>query len=132
MPDKILIDDFSVVQADDKMFLFLPAQKTDCADAKLFYNTKNVMLLQRDKTIVVLKDIPKGVRTDLAAQKAITIVEIAADNKTIVRGYEVETVINPDIPNEDKLSANFDEDFAFLKDILSAEDYQKFKNDAGF
>ena len=132
MPDKILIDDFSVVQADDKMFLFIPAQKADCDEAKLFYNAKNVMLLQRDHTIFVLKDIPQGVRAKLAAQTEITIVEIAADNKTIVRGYEVEMVINPDIPNEDKLSANFDEDFAFLKDVLSAEDYQKFKNDAGF
>ena len=90
------------------------------------------MLLQRDHTIFVLKDIPQGVRAKLAAQTEITIVEIAADNKTIVRGYEVEMVINSDIPNEDKLSDNFDKDFAFLKDILSADDYQKFKSDAGF
>ena len=132
MPDKIEIDEFSLVEADDKLYLFLPAQKNDCEDARLLYNKHNVMLLQRDNSVLVLKDIPQGVRPKLAEQKEITVVEIAGDNQTIVRGYEVEMIINPDIPNEDKLSDNFDKDFAFLKDILSADDYQKFKNDAGF
>jgi hypothetical protein len=132
MPDKIEIDEFSLVEADDKLYLFLPAQKNDCEDARLLYNKHNVMLLQRDNSVLVLKDIPQGVRPKLAEQKEITVVEIAGDNQTIVRGYEVEMIINPDIPNEDKLSDNFDKDFAFLKDILSADDYQKFKSDAGF
>lgn len=132
MPDKVMIDEFSLVQADDKLYLFLPAQKEDCNDANLLYNGHNVMLLQRDNFVLVLKDIPLGVRPILAAQKNITIVEIAADDQTIVRGYEVDVTINPDIPNEDKLSDDFDKDFAFLKDIVSAEDYQEFKQKAGF
>ena len=132
MPDKIMIDEFSLVEADDKLYLFLPAQKDDCEDARLLYNKHNVMLLQRDNSVLVLKDIPQGVRPKLAEQKEITIVEIAGDNQTIVRGYEVDVIINQDIPDEDKLSDDFDRDFGFLKDILSAEDYQEFKQKAGF
>jgi hypothetical protein len=132
MPDKIMIDEFSLVEADDKLYLFLPAQKDDCEDARLLYNKHNVMLLQRDNSVLVLKDIPQGVRPKLAEQKEITVVEIAGDDQTIVRGYEVDVIINQDIPDEDKLSDDFDRDFGFLKDILSAEDYQEFKQKAGF
>ncbi len=132
MPDKIMIDEFSLVEADDKLYLFLPAQKNDCEDAKLLYNGHNVILLQRDNFVLVLKDIPLGVRPLLAKQKEITIVEIAGDDQTIVRGYEVDVIINQDIPDEDKLSDDFDRNFGFLKDILSAEDYQEFKQKAGF
>ena len=132
MPDKIMIDEFSLIEADDKLYLFLPAQKDDCEDAKLLYNKRNVILLQRDNFVLVLKDIPLVVRPLLAKQKEITIVEIAGDDQTIVRGYEVDVIINQDIPDEDKLSDDFDRDFSFLKDILSAEDYQEFKQKAGF
>ena len=40
MNDKSKIDDFSIVQADDKVFLFLPAQEKDCKEAQLYYNKK--------------------------------------------------------------------------------------------
>lgn len=129
---KNIIDDFSFVQADDKVFLFLPEQKNNCKDARLYYNKKNLMLLQRDNAVLVLKDIPLIVRSSLTEQKQITITEIAADNKTIVRGYEVEMIIDTNIPDEDKLSENFDKDFSFMQSILSEEDYQKFKKTAGF
>ncbi len=132
MNDKSKIDDFSIVQADDKVFLFLPAQEKDCKEAQLYYNKKNLMLLQRDNIVLILKDIPLSARSLLAEQKQITITEIAADNKTIIRGYEVEMIINTNIPNDDKLSENFDKDFSFMQNILSEEEYQKFKKTAGF
>ena len=90
------------------------------------------MLLQRDNIVLLLKDIPLSARSLLAEQKQITITEIAADNKTIIRGYEVEMIINTNIPNDDKLSENFDKDFSFMQNILSEEEYQKFKKTAGF
>lgn len=132
MNDKSKIDDFSIVQADDKVFLFLPAQEKDCKEAQLYYNKKNLMLLQRDNIVLILKDIPLSARSLLSEQKQITITEIAADNKTIIRGYEVEMIINTNIPNDDKLSENFDKDFSFMQNILSEEEYQKFKKTAGF
>lgn len=132
MNDKSKIDDFSIVQADDKVFLFLPAQEKDCKEAQLYYNKKNLMLLQRDNIVLILKDIPLSARSLLAEQKQITITEIAADNKTIIRGYEVEMIINTNIPNDDKLSENFDKDFSFMQSILSEEEYQKFKKTVGF
>ena len=132
MLDKNVVDEFSLVQADDKVLLFLPAQEKDCKDARLYYNKKNLMLLQRDNVVLVLKNIPLIARSLLAEQKQVTITEIADDNKTIVRGYEVEMIIDTNIPDEDKLSENFDKDFSFMQSILSEEDYQKFKKTAGF
>ncbi len=126
------IKEFTFIEADTQMYIMLPAQKDACEDASLRYNGKNVMLLQRNGDLLILKDIPTTIRPKLKHGRPVVLAEVAGNNKTIVRGYTVNLLIDEKIPDKDSLSKDFDTDFGFLKEILSEDKYREFKLRAGF
>lgn len=131
MPN-IYVEEFTFLETDTQMYIMLPAQKGECENARLTYNGKNVMLLQRNNSLLVLKDIPTNIRPKLKNGRPVILAEVAGDNKTIIRGYTVNLTIDENVPNKDNLSEDFDKDFGFLKEVMNNEEYFAFKTQVGF
>ena len=125
------IKEFTFIEADTQMYIMIPVQKDGCEDAKLTYNGKNIMLLERNGSLLILKDIPTNIRSKLKSGRPVVLAEVSANN-AIVRGYTVSLSVDNNIPDKDTLSADFDTDFGFLKEILSEDKYREFKLRAGF
>ena len=125
------IKEFTFIEADTQMYIMIPVQKDECEDAKLTYNGKNIMLLERNGSLLILKDIPTNIRSKLKSGRPLVLAEVSANN-AIVRGYTVSLSVDNNIPDKDTLSEDFDKDFGFLKDILSEDKYREFKLRAGF
>ena len=125
------IKEFTFIEADTQMYIMIPVQKDECEDAKLTYNGKNIMLLERNGSLLILKDIPTNIRSKLKSGRPLVLAEVSANN-AIVRGYTVSLAVDNNIPDKDTLSADFDTDFGFLKEILSEDKYREFKLRAGF
>lgn len=125
------IKEFTFIEADTQMYIMIPVQKDGCEYAKLTYNGKNIMLLERNGSLLILKDIPTNIRPKLKSGRPLVLAEVSANN-AIVRGYTVSLSVDNNIPDKDTLSADFDTDFGFLKEILSEDKYREFKLRAGF
>ena len=125
------IKEFTFIEADTQIYIMIPAPKDECEYAKLTYNGKNVMLLERNGSLLILKDIPTNIRPKLKSGRPLVLAEVSANN-AIVRGYTVSLSVDNNVPDKDTLSADFDTDFGFLKEILSEDKYREFKLRAGF
>lgn len=130
MPN-IYVEEFTFLETGTQMYIMLPAQKGECENARLTYNGKNVMLLQRNNSLLVLKGIPTNIRPKLKNGRPVILAEVAGD-KTIIRGYTVNLTIDENVPNKDNLSEDFDKDFGFLKEVMNNEEYFAFKTQVGF
>lgn len=132
VPDRFYIDDYSFLEADNSLYLIFSARKDDCNKAKIQYNTKGTLLLQRNNSIFIFQDIPTNIRKKLITAQSITVSEVDDNNKNFIRGYELTININTNIPDKDELSKNFDDDFSFLTEFISDKEYEKYKNNVGF
>lgn len=127
MVNHINIDDYSFLTADNVLYLFFPEQHEEVIEAKILYNTQNVLLLKRNQIYYVFKDIPVDIRELLNTIQTLTFVEMKGDNQTIARGYEVEITPNVNVPNIDNIETSFDSDFSFLKEYINDDEYNQFK-----
>lgn len=127
MVNHINIDDYSFLTADNVLYLFFPEQHEEVIEAKILYNTQNVLLLKRNQIYYVFKDIPVDIRELLNTIQTLTFVEMKGDNQTIARGYEVEITPNVNVPNIDNIETSFDSDFSFLKEYINDDEYNQLK-----
>lgn len=131
MSKKNNIEEFSFLISDNTLTLMLPVQKGECENAELFYNGKNVALLNRNSdNFLVLADISPDVRELLLIQQTLLICEVS-EHEEIKNAYEVEVQLKPEIPNIKDGFADFDEEMSFMKDIYGEDEYQKIKKHLG-
>jgi len=122
--EKILVDDFEILQNGDEYAISFQLDDGMVFDADFVYDGRNCAILTRNKTkAFLLINILPTFRKKLSEAKSISVFE--EKGKEVVNAYEVEIKHVDNIPYPDNFEKDTEDMLNKLKEDLGEQEYDE-------